>query len=312
MKVLIVKTSSMGDIIHTLPALSDAKTAIPEIEFDWVVEEAFAEIPGWHANVKKTIPMALRRWRQNLIQALTQKEIQRFIVTLRIEPYDCIIDAQGLIKSAMLAVLARGKSCGFAFNAAREPIASWFYNESFAIDKKQHAISRVRQLFAQTLGYDIAKMPLNYGIKQFFTAPQGQEKYLVFIHGSARGDKCWDDDKWIELAKLAYEKGLAVKLPWGNELELKRAEKIVDMCSNVKILPKSKLGDLAVTFLGAVGVVSIDTGLGHLAAALDVPTVSLYQTTDPGLIGTVGKQCKHVVNAAVVDVWNELERDSSF
>lgn len=299
MKVLIVKTSSLGDVIHTLPALSDAASAIPEIEFDWVVEESFAEIPKWHKAVKQVIPVALRRLRKEK-SWVAIKEIAAFLKQLRAQKYDYIIDAQGLIKSSLITVLAHGNKCGLDFNSAREAGASFFYGKKVAIPKEQHAIERIRRLFADVLGYEIKKS-MNYGIKSFFTSTT-HEKYLVFVHGSSHPNKCWTDYKWIELAELAGAKGFTVKLPWGNELELKRAEAIATVCTNAQVLPKSSLYELALIFLGSSGVIAVDTGLGHLAAALDVPTVSLYQTTNPALIGTVGVRCEHIQNMADVTV----------
>lgn len=300
MKILIVKTSSLGDVIHTLPAVSDAVSAIPEIEFDWVVEEDFAEIPVWHKAVKQVVPVVLRRWRKEKSWAAI-KEIAAFLKQLRAQKYDYVIDAQGLIKSALITVLAHGNKCGLDFNSAREVAASFFYGKKIAVAKGQHAINRVRELFANVLGYE-AKGLVNYGIKSFFTLPATHEKYLVFVHGSSHPDKCWVDYKWIELAQLVGAKGFAVKLPWGNEAELKRAQAIAAVCNNAQVLPKSSLYDLALIFLGSSGVVAVDTGLGHLAVALEIPTVSLYQTTNPALIGTVGVRCEHVQNIADVAV----------
>jgi heptosyltransferase-1 len=295
MKALIIKTSSMGDVIHTLPAISDAKSAIPNIEFDWVVEENFAEISSWHSAVKRVIPVALRRWRQEKsLSAIT--ELKTFLKTLRIQKYDHIIDAQGFIKSALIALFAHGTKCGLDFKSARESIATIFYTRKFTVAKHQHAITRLRQLFAQTLGYEV-KTPINYGIKSFFPVSEEKQKFLIFIHGASRPDKCWDNNKWIELARLAQNQGFAIKLPWGNEIEKERAELIAANTPQTQVLPKLKLYDLALIFLRSAGVVTIDTGLGHLAAALDVPTVSLYQNTDPLRIGTTSNHCVHVRNA---------------
>ena len=303
MKILIVKTSSLGDVIHTLPALSDAASVIPDIEFDWVVEEDFAEIPAWHQAVKQVIPVALRRLRKEK-SWMAIKEVKAFLNKLRAQKYDYIIDAQGLIKSALITMLAHGNKCGLDFNSAREAAASFFYGKKFAIPKGQHAIERIRRLFADVLGYEV-KRPVAYGINLFF-APVTREKYLVFVHGSSHPNKCWADYKWIELAELVGAKGFAVKLPWGNESELKRAQTIAAVCTHAQVLPKSSLYDLAQIFLKSAGVIAVDTGLGHLAAALDVPTVSLYKNTNPALIGTIGAHCEYLQNMADVAVGTVL------
>jgi len=307
MKVLIIKTSSLGDVIHTLPALSDAQAAIPKIEFDWVIEEGFAQVPTWHSAVKQVIPIALRRWRKNK-SWVAVKEMLAFIKKLRSQNYDYIIDAQGLIKSAVITRLTHGEKCGLNFNSAREKVASFFYGQKIAVAKEQHAITRVRKLFAQILHYPIKK-EVDYGIKSFFTIPKEHDKSLIFVHGSSHPHKCWEEYKWIELARLASAKGFEIKLPWGNALELKRAQKIAAL-SNAQVLPQTALHELALIFLKSSGVIAVDTGLGHLAAALDVPTVSLYQNTNPALIGTIGARCEKVQNLSTIpvsEVWEKVE-----
>ena len=155
MQVLIVKTSSMGDVLHTLPALTDALQAIPDIRFDWVVEEGFSQIPTWHPAVDRVIPVAIRRWRKNWFGNDTRQQRCDFKRTLQERRYDVVIDAQGLIKSAALITrIAKGNKHGPDCKSAREPFASWFYNVRHEIDKQQHAVERTRELFAKSLGYD--------------------------------------------------------------------------------------------------------------------------------------------------------------
>lgn len=304
----------MGDVIHTLPSLSDAHKRFPDIQFDWVVEEGFAEIPRWHSAVKQVIPIALRRWRHNLHKAIKSGEIAHFWKTLRTQNYDYIIDAQGLIKSALISCCAHGIRYGYDKNSIREPSAAFFYQHRFNISKNQHAILRIQQLFANVLNYKIeqkesALIP-DYKIKQNFLLPTKQEKnYVVFIHGSSRADKCWPEKNWITLTKLATNTGLIVKLPWGNDEEFARAKRIAEQCHNVEVLPKSNLTSLATILTNSKGAVAVDTGLGHLAAALEVPTVSLYGPTNPDLIGTLGKNQIHLMNFKEIDadaVWKKL------
>lgn len=306
MKVLLVKTSSLGDIIHALPALTDAKAAIPNISFDWVVEENFAQIPKMHRAVQDVLPIAWRRLRKNILQAIYSGELKQTYKMLRQKQYDLIIDAQGLIKSAIITKLAHGPSFGYDQDSAREKYAACFYDHKFTIAKDQHAILRIRQLFAAALHYQLPNTAPDYGIGQ----PSMHNDYIVFLHGTSRGEKCWQEEKWIELAALANLNNLLVYLPWGNALELKRAKSIAQNSSNVKVLPKLDLTALALLLQHAKAVIAVDTGLAHLAAALNVPVIALYGATEPKLIGTVGANTQiHLTNFTLLkatDVWERL------
>ncbi len=313
MRVLIVKLSSMGDVISTLPAVTDATKAISGIKFDWVIEENFSEIPRWHQAVDSIVPIALRRWRKKLFCLSTSKEVRIFWQKLKAEKYDYILDVQGLLKSAVVAKIACGTSYGFDVTCAREPLAAYFYQNKFNIPRSLHAVERSRQLFAKALGYKITTDVLDYGlIKERFVGKEGKistGKYLVFIHGASRSKKCWQEKKWIELAGLAKKEGFKVKLPWGNNEELVRANNIARGSDNVEVLSKSTLTELGAILLGANGVVALDTGLSHLSAALSVPAVSLYGPTDPNLAGTYGKNQAHLTNMenlSAEDVWSKM------
>lgn len=301
----------MGDIISTLPAVTDAKVAIAGISCDWVVEENFVEIPSWHPAINSVIPIALRRWRKNLFNLATMREMQVFWKKIKAEQYDYILDVQGLLKSAIVSRIARGISCGFNAVNAREPIAAHFYQNNFNIFKGLHAVERSRQLFAAALGYKIAEEKPNYGImkEKFYKKDNITEKYLVFIHGTSRSNKCWQEEKWVELARLAKIAGFKVKLPWGNNLEFTRANNIAATSDNVEVLPKSTLTEMGAILLGARGVVALDTGLSHLSAALSVPAVSLYGPTNPKLAGTYGENQTHLINMENLnakDVWQKM------
>ena len=342
MKVLIVKTSSMGDILHTLPAITDAARAIPGIEIDWVVEEGFAEIPRWHPSVRRIIPVAIRRWRKQPLRTLAGAEWKTFRRDIKAEKYDCVIDAQGLLKSALIAAMAHGPVYGYNFQSAREPLASLTYQHTFFITKNQHAVERIRFLFAQALCYTIPReVDKPCAVEKFFQRPLGngdfglsrqgfgqlqrEKPFVLFLHGTTRDDKHWPDRHWIELCKQITAAGFYVKVPWYNGVEKERAEKIAAVSAHAEVLPKSNLAGMAKTLAEATAFVAVDTGLGHLGAALSVPGISLYGPTSPARIGAYGENQIHIGAKALTEegksqpddflssippaaVWRELQK----
>lgn len=294
MRVLLVKTSSLGDVVHTLPALTDAQRAIPGIQFDWVVEEGFAEIPAWHPAVAQVIPVAIRRWRKHPLKTLRSGEWQRFKVRLLETRYDLVIDAQGLLKSAWLTRYVKAPVAGLDRDSAREPLAARFYDRRYTVPRNQHALERVRQLFAQALGYPIPETVAVYGLDRGLLATPNEQPYLLFLHGTTWPSKHWPEPYWRELAQRMSEFGWAIRLPWGNAEEKARAERIADGLHGVSVLPKLNLGGIAKVVAGARACVAVDTGLGHLAAALDVPSISLYGPTLPGRVGAYGRSQVHL------------------
>lgn len=313
MKILIVKTSSLGDVIHTLPALTDAIRHIPNLHFDWVVEENFAEIPPWHPNVEQVLPVAWRRWRKNLPDAWRQRQLQQFYKNLRQKNYDLIIDAQGLFKSALMARMAKGLHCGLDYHSAREPLASLLYQRRFNVAFEQHAVTRVRQLFAHVLNYPCPKDKPDYAIHKHFSVNNTDtQKNILFIHGTTWTTKEWPEAYWTALANRCVKAGWHVQIPWGNAIEKSRAERIAESASQITVLPKSSLSELAHLLLQAKAAVAVDTGIGHLAAALSVPTISLYGPTDPMKIGAYGdyqvhlRKTDNIADLSVDDVWEKL------
>lgn len=294
MRVLLIKTSSLGDVVHTLPALTDAARAIPGIQFDWVVEEGFAEIPAWHPAVAKVIPVAIRRWRKNLWQTLKNGEWVRFKQRLGETRYDVVIDAQGLLKSAWLTRYVNAPVAGLDRDSAREPLASRFYDRRYAVPREQHALERTRQLFAQALGYALPVGLGDYGLNRAQLADACAQPYLLFLHGTTWPSKHWPEADWRELTEQMCAQGWAVRLPWGNEAEKARAERIADGIENAAVLHRLNLAGVAKVIAGASACVAVDTGLGHLAAALDVPSISLYGPTLPGRVGAYGRGQVHL------------------
>jgi heptosyltransferase-1 len=267
---------------------------LPDLRFDWVVEEAYAELPAWHPAVAHVIPVAIRRWRRQPWRAWRSGEWRAFRAALARTRYDLVVDAQGLLKSALIARLVHAPCAGFDAATVREPLAARAYARAIAVPRTLHAIERTRRLFAVALGYPLPAQPPVYGISVPHTA-EGDSRTLLFLHGSSRATKCWPEAHWRALAALCAEAGLRVLLPWGDEAERARAARMAAGMRNVSVLPRLTLDELAARLQRVCAVVAVDTGLGHLAAALGVPCLSLYGPTDAALIGTVGSRQQHLV-----------------
>lgn len=296
MKVLLIKTSSMGDVFHTLPAVQDAFQHYPDIEFHWVVEEGFRDIPTWHPAVTQVIPMAWRRWRKNLKDKTVRAEMKRFYQTLRHQEYDLVLDAQGLLKSAVITRLARGPRYGLDKHSARESFAALAYQYPLPVAKGTHAIERVRSLFAQALNYTVPS-ELNYGVdKARWDRPEISGDYWVFLHGTTWITKLWPQAYWKELAEKVTAQGSSVVLAWGNDEEKARAERIAEGVSGAIVLPKMGLNALNAWLAHASAVVGVDTGLSHVVASLSVPAVAIYGATDASLTGVSGPQVEVMVS----------------
>ncbi|MEM8496983.1 MAG: lipopolysaccharide heptosyltransferase I [Pseudomonadota bacterium] len=298
MQILLIKLSSMGDLIQALPALSDARRHHPDIQFDWVVDEAFAEIPGWHPAVSNTITSAHRRWRKHIFNSDTLTEVRSFRQLLRDTPYNKIIDAQTNTKSAIVTMLCRGEKHGPDSKSVREYPAHWAYHHTYAIDRQQLAIDRWRQLFANTLKYPLPNSQPDFGLGnvkfelQGFVTPNSD--YLVYVHNASWASKYWPIKHWQSLLQRADRQGLKVLLPWGSLEERQSAVAIAEQYTNATVLPRLSLTSIAALMRGSEGAVCMDTGLAHLAAALGIKTLTMYGPTDPNLIGATGPNSIHV------------------
>ena len=281
----------MGDVVHTLPALTDAALANPGIRFDWAVDESFADLPSWHSHVENVFPVALRRWRGGLASADGQSEIKDALQGIRSERYDAIVDLQGEFKSAFVARLAKGPRFGYDRSSARERGAQMVYANRYAVPKGTHSMARMRRLLSQALSYSYDEQLVDYGIRRdrLPTSPLKIDgPYVVFIHSTSWESKNWPEQYWIDLAELATVAGFSIVLPWGSEAERERSERIAEAKVNRIVLPQMSIAEKASIICGASATVGLDTGLSHIAAALGVPSVTLYGATDPNLCGTIG------------------------
>lgn len=292
MKLLVVKTSSLGDVIHMLPAVTDAARARPGLVVDWLVEESFSAIPVWHPAVRRVLPIAMRRWRKNWTRPDTWRQVGAARALLKSEAYDLVVDTQGLFKSALWAHAAQGLRCGYDSDSAREPLAARFYDRRFSVPREMHAIERNRRLLAQALDYALDEVGPDYGLTGLAArlpplAMDLPRRYVVGLHGTSRQDKEWPVAQWKGLAAALQAAGWPVVLPWGSEAERLRALEIANAVPGTVALPRLGLDALAVILDHADGVVGVDTGLMHLAAGLGKPGLALYTATRPALTGVV-------------------------
>lgn len=283
--ILIIKTSSLGDVVHQMPAIVDAVHACPQLRVTWLVEESFAPLVRLHPSVADIIPVATRRWRSQLGAGVTWREIAKFRARLRERSFDKVIDTQGLIRSAIMARVARGERHGYDGRSIREPLAARFYDVRHAVGRDLHAVTRNRILTGLSLGYPPSH-DVDYGLLPFMRT--GGQPYAVLLHGTSRHSKTWRAEDWIETGRWLSANGLQTVLPWGTEAERLLSERLSGDIAGSRVQPRQSL-DLTAQVIGnAALVIGVDTGLMHLAAAYRVPLVGIYVSTDPGLTGPVG------------------------
>jgi len=283
---LFVKTSSLGDIVHSMPAVTELARRMAPARIDWVVEETYAPLLRLHTVVNRIIPMAWRRWRSHAASRATWVEVRAFRASLAGSRYDAVIDAQGLVKSAVVALMARGTRCGFDWPSAREGVASLTYARAFAVPWSLHAVQRCRTLAAKVGGYPMDHT-LDYGLSLAHRVTDPRP-YAVLLHATAQSAKQWDEACWTQVGQAMAASGLRVLLPHGNDAELERSLRLAAGIPSAEVPDRAPLDRLALILSGASVVIGVDTGLLHLAAAMRVPLVGIYLDTDPEATGPVG------------------------
>jgi heptosyltransferase I len=285
--VLFIKTSSLGDVIHHMPAVTEASRQRPDARFTWVVEEPFAPLVALHPAIAEVIPVASRRWRRALAQPTTWREIGNCIKRLRMRDYQEVIDTQGLLRSAVIARLARGQRHGYDVSSIREPAAALFYDVHHHVARGLHAIARNRALTGLALGY-APNGAIDFGLEPSKLKQPTRKPYAVLLHATARREKEWPEQCWIAVGRAIAARGLELALPWGTDEERLRSERLAAQVANAQVPARRPLDGAARMIAGASLVVGVDTGLVHLAAALGVPLVAIFVSSEPGLTGPVG------------------------
>ena len=287
-KILLVRLSSLGDVVHTFPAVTDIARHVPGAALHWAIDELFAELPALHPAVSRVIPVAFRRGRRNPFSPATWRALAELRATLGATPYDAILDLQGLLKSAVVARLARGPRHGHAVATAREPLATWLYDHRHSAARGDHAVAQTRRLAAAVLGYEV-EGAIDYGMRVPARPPFAPAaRYVVLLHSTSRASKLWADDDWIALGQRFESADVRCVLPWGNASERMRAERLVREIDQAIVAPRMSLTEAAGLLGGAHVVVGLDTGLTHLAAAMRTPVVGIYCDTSPTDLRPIG------------------------
>jgi heptosyltransferase-1 len=292
MRILLVKMSSMGDIIHNMPLVHDIKQHYPEVIIDWVVEESFVDLARLNPLVNRVIPVGMRRWKKALCSKNTWLEFLKFKKNLQQMRYDAILDTQGLIKSAVIAKLATGENFGQDANTAREALSGHLLNHPLDIPRNLHAIQRNRLVGALALNYKIDNVGADYDLQFNSELVPGisgliPQNCIMFFHSTARDAKHWPNEHWIGLGQYLNTLGYSLVLPWASPAEKKRAELIAQALKNASVLPKLSIVQLAQLMHQCKACIGLDTGLTHIAVALDIPTLAIFTDTHIWQAGTM-------------------------
>ena len=282
MKILIVKLSSLGDVVHAIAALQDIRRALPQAQIDWVVERGFGALVRRCTGVNRVIECELRRWRKAPLSAQTWHAWRSFKAELQREPYDAVIDLQGLSKSALISWLAhltpQGRRYGLAVQSegsSFEAPARWVADVAIELPTHIHAVDRSRQLCAKALGYKLTQ-DLSFGLTAKLPAKLSNSPLVALIHGTSRADKQWPVASWQTLGQRLSQQGCRLALPCGSDAEEQVARQIVSGLADAEVWPRLELDALSDALSGCAGVIGVDSGLSHIAVALNLPHVQIY------------------------------------
>ena len=330
MKILIVKLSSLGDVVHAMPAVQDILRALPEAHIDWVVERGFAPLVQRCKGVRRVIESDLRRWRKAPFNQETRRAWRLFKAELQLEAYDAVIDVQGLTKSALISWLARLSAVGKRYGLANqtegssfEAPARWVAHQAITLPSHSHAVTRSRLLCAQALHYDLP-VELSFGLTAHPEHAQSESRPLAagagllgtvaLVHGTSRADKQWPLEHWRDLAQRLNESGFAVVLPHGGTAEQQTAQAIAQGLPHAMVWPMLSLDALTDALATCSGVIGVDSGLSHIAVALDLPHVQIYNFDTAWRTGPLAdspRQCSVFAQPtpsvdAVCQAWNKV------
>jgi heptosyltransferase-1 len=314
-KILLVKLSSLGDVLHNLPIVWDLRRRLPNAQIDWVVEEGYVHLleplltRDGFKGIDHIIPFGLRRWKKNLFKLSTWQQFFAFKKQLQVTQYDYLIETQGLLKSALVCALAsKSKDAVIAglANATQfsgyEPIVRFFYNQSVQVPVDCHAVDRSRWVACSALDWQLiirADSPAFY--PEAFIQALAEKKiaglkkpYILCFHSTAREAKRWSNQHWVALGQELASRGYQVVLPWGNSAEKVVSEELAKQIPGSFVPPAFSIEDAFSVIAHAALTIGVDTGLTHLAAVLGKPTVEIY--CDSPRWKTEGYWAKNICN----------------
>ena len=307
-EILVVRPSSLGDIVYALALVSDVRREFPDAAVDWVSEPGFAPLIKLCPDIRRVIPFGLRQWRRAPLAAATWRDAKAFAASLRNTRYAVVLDLQEQLKGALIARVARGVRHGFDRASIREPLATLFDDVHHRVPRDLHFVTRCRRLAAAALGYG-ADVPPRWNLRVPASAPSMPDApYVVVLHATSRADKLWPEASWRALLDACSRAGFAVVLPWGTAAEQARSARLAEGCATAVVPPWLSLSDVAALLAKATMAIGVDTGFTHLAAALRTPTIALFTATDPGRhgVGCTGGHARDLGDAGLVPGVDEV------